>query len=169
MSNQDILSFSKQLLPDTLLVPGESFFWSPKKNKITYKTASISESIGVWSMLHEISHALLNHTSYDSDLGLLKLEVEAWDEAEKLAKDIGIEISDNHIQDCLDTYRDWLHRRSSCPNCNIICLQSSSIVYKCHNCATSWNVSASRFCRPYRLQINEQKQEKSQLILATFQ
>lgn len=163
-----IINFTNSLLPNTRLESGNSFFWSPKQNKITYNQSSITSPIGIWSMLHEVAHASMGHTNYSSDLELLKLEVEAWDEAKKLAADLGQMIDDDHIQDCLDTYRDWLHRRSTCPNCGIVCLQSTSILYRCHNCNTSWNVSASRFCRPYRLQIDSQKQEKPQVLTATF-
>ena len=98
------------------LESAESFFWSPKLKKITYNQSIIDTEVGIWSMLHEVAHASLNHISYTSDLGLLRLEVEAWNEAKKLARQLEIEIDDSHIQDCLDTYRDWLHRRSTCPS-----------------------------------------------------
>lgn len=166
--DKQIIDFTKKLLPDVKLEPAESFFWSPKQNKITYNRSLMDNPVGVWSMLHEASHALLGHTSYNSDLGLLKLEVEAWNEAKKLAGQQGIKIDDSHIQDCLDTYRDWLHRRSTCPNCGVICLQSSPVEYSCHNCHTYWRVTASKFCRPYRLQITTQKIEKPQALTATF-
>jgi hypothetical protein len=165
---KQIINFINKLLPETKLEPADSFYWSPKQNKIIYNKAHIDSSIGTWSMLHEAAHASLQHTSYNSDLGLLKLEVEAWNEAKILANELGIHIDESHIQDCLDTYRDWLHRRSTCPSCGIICIQTSPIEYSCHNCHTSWNVTASRFCRPYRLQISSNKNEKPQVLTATF-
>jgi hypothetical protein len=165
---KQIIDFTKNLLPGIKLEAAESFFWSPKLKKITYNQSIINTEVGIWSMLHEAAHASLNHISYNSDLGLLKLEVEAWNEAKKLADKLEIKIDDSHIQDCLDTYRDWLHRRSTCPNCGVICLQSSPTDYSCHNCHTSWHVSTSRFCRPYRLQTNSQTKEKPQVLTATF-
>jgi len=165
---KQIIDFTSKLLPNTQFESGDSFFWSPKQNKITYNKSLINSPIGAWSILHEAAHALMKHTSYNSDLGLLKLEAEAWDEAKKLGVQLDMAIDEDHIQDCLDTYRDWLHRRSTCPNCGIICLQSSSTLYYCHNCHGSWRVSASRFCRPYRLQVSDQKQEKPQVLTATF-
>jgi predicted RNA-binding Zn-ribbon protein involved in translation (DUF1610 family) len=60
-------------------------------------------------------------------------------------------LNPDHIQDCLDTYRDWLHRRSRCPTCGMHVLQDKSNSYKCFNCGTSWQVSGRRFARPYRL------------------
>jgi hypothetical protein len=166
---KQIIDFTKKLLPKIKLEPAESFFWSPKQKKITYNQSIIGTQVGIWSMLHEVAHASLNHINYNSDLGLLRLEVEAWNEAKKLGNQLEIQIDDSHIQDCLDTYRDWLHRRSTCPSCGVICLQSSSVEYSCHNCHTSWRVSTSRFCRPYRLQIIGQKKEKPQVLTATFQ
>jgi replication factor C subunit 3/5 len=61
-----------------------------------------------------------------------------------------INIDDDHIQNCLDTYRNWLHLRSTCPECGIRTLQTDKYTYRCHNCHTIWKVTSERFCRPYR-------------------
>ncbi|HUC95469.1 MAG TPA: hypothetical protein VMR76_00730 [Candidatus Saccharimonadia bacterium] len=163
-----IITYIKKLLPKTTIESGEAFFWSPKHDKITYKASTIDQPIGQWSILHETAHSLLGHLEYSSDLELLQLEVDAWDKAKDLARDIDIKIDENHIQDCLDTYRDWLHRRSTCPKCSVVCIQVTTTLYKCHNCYTSWNVSASRFCRPYRLQTGHKQQEKPKSLTPTF-
>ncbi len=147
---------------------GKSFYWSPETMTITYNEKLVDNKTGKWSLLHEAAHAKLNHLNYSSDLGLLKLEVAAWDKAKEMASSFGLEIDENHIQDCLDTYRDWLHRRSTCPKCGIICLQYSPSTYTCHNCHTKWSVSASRFCRPYRLKLENGKEKRSQSTIATF-
>jgi hypothetical protein len=167
MNNQIIKELSK-LNPNIKLQSGESFYWSPEKKLITYSEKLINEPAGQWILFHEFAHANLGHTSYSSDLGLLKLEVEAWGEAKRLSAKFKIEINEDHIQDCLDTYRDWLHRRSTCPTCEIICLQATPTNYKCHNCFTDWSVSASRFCRPYRSVIKELKEKRLQTRVATF-
>ena len=162
------LLYVQKLLPDIIIEPGKAFFWSPKQNKIIYNSLSLDKPIGQWSMLHEAAHALLNHIEYSSDLDLLQLEVKAWDKANDLAEELKIKINEDHIQDCLDTYRDWLHRRSTCPKCGVVCIQISPTLYKCYNCPTSWNVTASRFCRPYRLQTGTKNQEKSKSMIPTF-
>lgn len=146
------------LLPDITFTPGKSFFWSPKKRHISYDP-EINESNN-WALLHETAHAILDHSTYNTDFELLHLEVAAWEEAKNLAQKFGIEIDDNHIQDCLDTYRDWLHQRSTCPTCSSVSFQSTINEYRCHNCHTTWRVSTSRFCRPYRLR-NANKSKKS--------
>lgn len=78
------------------------------------------------------------------------MESEAWSVAAKIGRKYGVSISDEHIQNCLDTYRDWLHRRSTCPTCGTHVIQSDSNTYRCYNCQTVWHVSNRRFVRPYR-------------------
>jgi len=79
------------------------------------------------------------------------LEVDAWERARRLASDLGTEIDEDHIQNCLDTYRDWLDKRSICPTCTTKCLQQGDFIhYRCFNCRSVWKVTANRFGRAYR-------------------
>jgi predicted RNA-binding Zn-ribbon protein involved in translation (DUF1610 family) len=136
--------------PQFKFTPGPQEHWSPKTNTITYSQSEPLAELH-YGLLHELAHALLGHNSYNSDFELLKLESEAWDLAVKIGKKYKIKLDPDHIQDCLDTYRDWLHRRSKCPSCGMHVLQDSPNSYKCFNCGTSWQVSNRRFARPYRL------------------
>ena len=136
--------------PDLTFEAGSQFCWSPKLQSITYNEQVEDDTIGAWSLLHEVSHAVLDHQHYGSDFELLHLEAAAWHKAAELAEKYGYKIDADHIQDCLDTYRDWLHQRSTCPVCGTTSLQETARKYRCHNCGTSWTVTASRFCRPYR-------------------
>jgi hypothetical protein len=136
--------------PGIRFTRGEAFFWSPKDKSVTYASVSAQPLIARWSLLHEVSHGILGHMSYKSDFELMELEVAAWHKAQELGKQYDVEIDPEHIQDCLDTYRDWLHRRSTCPTCGTVSLQKDSETYNCFNCRTTWRVSSSRFCRPYR-------------------
>jgi len=136
--------------PALSFTPGQQFCWSPETGEIFYK-AEARGQLATWSLLHETGHALLKHENYKADFELLKLEVAAWERARQLADTIGVKIDEDHIQDCLDTYRDWLYKRSICPTCTTKCLQQGDFVhYRCFNCHTVWRVSASRFCRAYR-------------------
>jgi predicted RNA-binding Zn-ribbon protein involved in translation (DUF1610 family) len=136
--------------PELRFRAGEQFSWSPETGEIIYKTAAAGQKAR-WSLLHETGHALLKHRSYGADFELLRLEIEAWERAKTLAKEVGVTIDEDHIQDCLDTYRDWLYKRSICPSCGTKCLQQDDFVhYRCFNCHTAWRVSASRFGRAYR-------------------
>jgi hypothetical protein len=146
----ELLAQLRQDFPAIHFVKGEAFYWSPKDQSVTYGGSSTQPEVATWSLLHEVSHGILGHTSYRTDFELMELEVEAWQAARKLARRYGITIDAEHVEDCLDTYRDWLHRRSTCPTCGTVSVQKDSKTYQCFNCKTSWGVSSSRFCRPYR-------------------
>lgn len=129
---------------------GTQFYWSPADQEVFYP-ADASSANDVLSLLHETGHALLKHKRYSMDFELLEMEAQAWQRARQLAVDYDIAVDDDRIQDCLDTYRDWLYRRSICPSCTSKALQlDNEPLYRCYNCQTSWAVSPSRFCRPYR-------------------
>ncbi len=147
---QSLLAELKTRFPDLRFTAGPQFSWSPETGEIIYKEAASGQK-AVWSLLHETGHALLDHHSYKADIELLRLEVDAWEQARSLANDLGVKIDDNHIQNCLDTYRDWLYKRSICPECGTKSLQQGDYVhYHCFNCHTVWKVTANRFCRAYR-------------------
>ena len=147
---QALIKELQNLTPGVSYQAGEAYFWSPKHQVVTYRVNE-DRPEAEWALLHEAAHAALKHHDYHSDLELLLLEVAAWAKAKELAAELGITIDEEHVQDCLDTYRDWLHQRSTCPRCSVVCLQISVSEYACHNCHARWHVSASRFCRPYRL------------------
>jgi hypothetical protein len=147
---QTLLSNLQAKFPELRFTPGPKFYWSPETSEIFYILSAKGKK-ATWSLLHETGHALLGHNNYQADYELLRLEVEAWQKAKELARDLQIEIDEDHIQDCLDTYRDWLYKRSICPNCGTKCLQQGDFVhYRCFNCHTTWSVSANRFNRSYR-------------------
>jgi hypothetical protein len=136
--------------PALRFTPGKQFCWSPETGEIFYKADARGKQ-AAWSLLHETGHALLEHHGYKADFELLRLEAAAWERAHALAEDLGLAIDEDHVQDCLDTYRDWLYKRSICPGCTTKCLQQGDFVhYRCFNCHTVWRVTASRFCRAYR-------------------
>lgn len=136
--------------PELKFEAGETFYWSPGNSTVTFAAGSTQPDVAKWSLLHEVSHGILGHKNYKSDYELVQLEVSAWQQAKQLAKKYNIKIDPEHIQDCLDTYRDWLHLRATCPTCGTVSTQKDSNTYQCFNCQTVWHVSSSRFCRPYR-------------------
>jgi len=147
----DLITRLQAQYPNLRFTHGERFSWSPETGEIIYKADAIESEHSAWSLLHETGHALLRHQNYHADVELLRLEVEAWERARELARDVGVSIDEDHIQDCLDTYRDWLYKRSICPTCSTKCLQQDDFKhYRCHNCHGVWQVSSDRFCRAYR-------------------
>lgn len=145
----EVIASLQRQLPGVKFVAYETSYWSPADKTVYYQPSDDQRAL--WTLLHESGHAALGHTSYDSDFGLLLLEVAAWEQAKELAAGLGVDIDEDHVQDCLETYRDWLHQRSTCPRCGIRCFQQDVRQYYCHNCQARWQVSASRFCRAYRL------------------
>ena len=139
-SVNNLLPVLKKDFPNISFQAGETFFWSPRDNKVTYTTHQIVADHGVWALLHEVAHAILGHADYQNDFELLKLESATWQKAKNLGKKYGVTIDSEHIQDCLDTYRDWLHNRARCSRCSVVSLQRKDGKYQCFNCQNTWDV-----------------------------
>lgn len=150
MNQSKLLSILRENAPSELsFKTGDSYVWSPKDKTVFYQDKD-STKVGQWTLLHELSHALLGHSSYQSDFELILLEVQAWERARIEAERVGLEIDEDHIQDCLDSYRDWQYKRSLCPHCDLGGVQIDQRSYRCLFCDNTWHVSEARFCRPYR-------------------
>ncbi len=143
----DLAVALQEFCPDVLFVKSDKCLWSPKDRIIYFDT--LDKPI---YLIHEVGHALLGHNSYDSDLELLMLESAAWAKAKEIAQELGVALTDDEAEDSLDTYRAWLHKRSLCPTCDQIGIQTNLTRYACINCPSTWIVSKSRFCRAYRKQ-----------------
>ena len=128
--------------PAIQFTAGEQFSWSPEKRTIFYELSGDPALL-----IHELGHALLDHEAYTRDVQLLTLERAAWDEAKKLAPTYDITISDDTVEDALDTYRDWLHARSTCPHCGATGFQSGIATYACPACTREWVVNEARVCQ----------------------
>ncbi|HET7059715.1 MAG TPA: hypothetical protein VFH99_00125 [Candidatus Saccharimonadales bacterium] len=158
-----LISTLQAEFPGLKFTAGKQFYWSPETGEVFYRRAARGQE-AKWSLLHETGHAALRHHSYQGDFELLQLELAAWEQARQLGQEVGVEINEDHIQNCLDTYRDWLYKRSICPSCGTKCLQQDDCTrYNCFNCHSVWRVSASRFCRPYRRHAGVPQIEKSPL------
>ena len=137
--------------PELTFAPGDDFCWSPADQTVYYTPSRGMQA--TWTLLHETSHGILRHRTFKTDFQLLGIELAAWEKAKELAQRYGILINEDHVEDCLDTYRDWLHKRSLCPGCNMKSLQIDGQTYGCINCAANWHVSSNRLCRPYRMKV----------------
>jgi hypothetical protein len=122
---------------------GDEFRWSPHDKIIFYDQTSDDCA----SLLHEVAHATLNHIAYTKDIELIEMERDAWEcAATQLTTTYKIVVKDAVIQNSLDTYRDWLHARSTCPHCKATGIQTQKSEYKCFVCATKWRVNEARMC-----------------------
>lgn len=145
---EKLIARLRQDYPHLSFTTGSMNCWSPSDNVISYAIGNNESALA--SVLHEVAHALLEHTDYANDLELLRKEVKAWEKAMLLAPKYQVVMHDDHIQTCLDTYREWVHKRSLCPICSTSGLQKTQIQYTCINCRHNWEVTNSRLCRPYR-------------------
>ena len=143
----NLISSLRQDFPQFKFRLSDNFHWSRTENTIFYPEIDNSkDDLYNLSLLHELAHAILDHSDYNLDINLLKMETAAWELASKdLALKYGIKIDDNFIQDNLDTYRDWMHRRSLCPNCSINGFQQSDLRYKCPSCGRIWQPNEAKF------------------------
>jgi DnaJ-class molecular chaperone len=128
--------------PQFIFKKSSNFLWSHSDNTIYYTDKKDDFRF----LFHELSHALLGHADYNRDIELVAMERQAWDKAKEIATSYGIVIEDNYIQDNLDTYRDWMHNRSTCPNCDSNGMQTSKKSYQCLACNNKWQVNEARTC-----------------------
>lgn len=130
--------------PEFKFVPSDNFMWSFMDSSIFYDQNDADFSIYI---IHELAHAILGHHIYDRDIQLLRMETDAWDKSVVLAKKHQVKININTIQDNLDSYRDWLHKRSTCTSCQAIGIQINKSTYECLACHQTWSVNEAKHCR----------------------
>ena len=131
---------------------GDDFHWSFDNQTITYQATDPEAAAHV---LHELAHALLQHQNYARDIELIGMERDAWTYAStKLAGDFEVAIDKDTVQSALDSYRDWLHSRSTCPRCTATGIETAKYHYHCLACEHDWRVNEARICslRRYSIQ-----------------
>ena len=128
--NQAFLQRLKNDYPDLNFREGRKFAFRSPKTIVLGPPEPFSELLA----LHEVSHALLKHKDFRTDVERLKMETEAWEQARKLAADYAIEVNEDLIQDELDTYRDWLYKKSRCHACGLTRFQTPDGKYHCPRC-----------------------------------
>lgn len=141
---RSLLSSIQANYPHFTYQEGADFSWNPAKNTITFSQQHPS---GDAQLLHELAHAILGHAKYSRDIELVALERDAWKHAQSsLAPEFSMSISDEDIESHLDTYRDWLHKRSLCPRCESTGIQQDDARYLCVVCQQIWRVNDARSC-----------------------
>ncbi len=89
-------------------------------------------------LLHELGHYIIHQTDFSSDIQLLRIEADAWEQAKHLADQYQVKWDEDFAQDHLDSYRDYLYTASLCPNCNITGYQDNQGTYHCPLCDKRW-------------------------------
>jgi hypothetical protein len=145
---QTISSIIKQLTtyyPQLRFKSSDTFRWDPSTKTIHYTDLDSDSS---YLLLHEAGHALLEHNKYSRDIELVAMERDAWQYAKvELARELSLTIPAKIIEDNLDTYRDWLHARSTCPTCSATGIQIQDFKYQCVVCQSTWTVNQATGCQ----------------------
>jgi len=152
MGQTSLLARVESAFPELTFEQSDDFRWSPSDQ--TVYVGRLVTDRDLITLLHEIGHALAGHNGYSKDIELLALEREAWTIAhDQIAPKFAITITEDLIEEALDSYRDWLHARSRCPECTQNGIQRSIDTYTCLLCTASWRVNDARTCglKRYRL------------------
>lgn len=129
--------------PSLVFRASDDFLWSSASKTIYYSQDEGSDLL----LLHELGHAVSQHEDFSFDIELLSQEREAWDLVRReLAARYSVDLDDELIENTLDTYREWLHKRALCPTCGLTGLQTKTSTYVCANCRCSWHPNDARRC-----------------------
>lgn len=142
LSMPSLIQQLKTDYPQFTFKKAKRFLWSPNETTVFYTGADSDYAF----LLHELSHGLLDHAEYRRDIDLIAMERAAWDKAVELAPTYRLAISEDIVETTLDSYRDWLHARSTCPNCTAVGLQTEQRAYTCPACHHNWRVNEARIC-----------------------
>ena len=122
----------------------DHFSWAPSTKTVSF---CLSEPHGAERLLHEVAHAQLSHKGYERDIDLIGMERDAWQQARtQLSETYHIPIATDIVESHMDSYRDWLHARSTCPHCSATGIQVGKKSYKCLACLKAWDVNEARVC-----------------------
>lgn len=135
-------------------LPSGYFAYDAASEVINYNPDDLQEHLGRLSLVHEISHALLNHFNYSYDIELLLMEIDAWAKTRELCNKLGLAVDEDYISDCIESYDSWLTARSTCPKCNNFCMQKAPNRFRCFLCGCEWKVNDRKDCRVIRKIIN---------------
>lgn len=146
----------QKAFPELTFKESDDFRWSPQEKTVYFDGNASDNSVS--ELLHETAHGLLSHADYDRDIQLLGIERDAWTHAQTiLAPRFGVTIDQDLIEDALDSYRDWLHARSLCPDCRQTGIQNSHDTYFCLGCDSSWQTNEARRCALRRYKLSQSK------------
>jgi len=98
------------------------------------RAAEIEQNNYMLQFLHEVGHALLRHRDFATDVERVKMECAAWEKARELCGQYQVDYDEEFAENELDTYRDWLHQRSKCPECGLTRYQDKDGEYHCPQC-----------------------------------
>lgn len=114
--NVAFLETIKSIHPEFTFRPGAKFLFRPPKS-IRYIESDNNFRL---LLLHELSHALLGHFSYERSLERLQIERDAWSKTRELCSLHSVPFDEEFAENELNTYRDWVHQKTLCKHCGYI-------------------------------------------------
>lgn len=145
MARKNLLAKLQADFPTFTFQNANDFYYSPQEKTIFY--ADLSQENARPTLLHELAHAILDHRFYNRDIKLIAMERDAWEYAlHTLGPNYHIDIPSDYVEQTMNTYRDWLHARSTCPKCSSTGVQTDQARYLCLGCGNSWRVNDARRC-----------------------
>ena len=111
---------------------GKKFTFRPARTVVVEQNCG--EKCAKLLLLHEVGHALCEHKNYRTDAERVKMEREAWEKARELCERYGVEYDEEVVEAELDSYREWMHKRSRCPKCGLTRYQGRDGRYRCPEC-----------------------------------
>ncbi len=128
--DETLLERIKRDFPEFNFCEGKKFVFKPPKTIILGPEEPSYNLL----MLHELAHAVLRHRNFKMNVERLKMENEAWEKTRELAQRYGVDFDEEIAQEELDTYRDWLHKKSRCPECGLTRFETPDGQYHCPRC-----------------------------------
>ena len=116
--------------PDFRFVEGVRFAFRPP-HTIIIGPEETNDSL---LLMHELGHALCRHQDFETGVERLKMERAAWEKAQELCGSYGVCYDKDVVEEELDTYRDWLDKKSRCPICGLTRFQAPDGAYHCPRC-----------------------------------
>lgn len=141
-SMKSLIENLKNNYPQFAFLESDIFHWSHTDQTIYY---NLNDPDAITLTFHELGHATLQHKDYCKNINLIEIECDAWTEASKIAKKYSIKINNQIIQSSLDTYRNWLHKSSLCPECESNGLQIKDGSFLCPICNNKWTTNNKDF------------------------
>ena len=120
----------KSNYPEFSFRKGKRFSFRPPKTIIVGPNEKNDELL----LLHELGHAVSGHKTFGNGAQRLKMEREAWEKARELASSYNVEFDDSLAEAELDTYRDWLDKKTRCKKCSLTCYQTPDGINHCPRC-----------------------------------
>ena len=84
--------------------------------------------------MHELGHALSGHRDFRTNIERMRCECEAWEKARELCGKYGVTFDEDFAETELESYRNWLDKKSRCPICGLTRFQTPDGAFHCPKC-----------------------------------